>query len=101
MQPKGHLGFRKIEYSRFQDQQISSMFGRNTDTTSLFRPFHMKVTIYNERLQNLRNATVTPIVRDRTLRLYNRELSCKTREKNTCYPKSGVTQWKFGWLCCV
>lgn len=101
MQPKEHLDFRKIEYSGFQDQQISSMFGRNTDTTSLFRPFHMKVTIYNERLQNLRNATVTPTVRDRTLKLYNREFSCKTREKNTCYPESGVTQWKFGWPCCV
>lgn len=97
MQPKEHLGFRKIEYPRFQDQQISSMFGENTGATSLFRPFH----IYNERLQNLGNATVIPIVRDRTLRLYNRELSCKTREKNTCYPESGVTQWKIVWLCCI
>ena len=61
----------------------------------------MKVTIYNERLQNLRNAIMFPIVKDRMLRLYIREIS-NYREKHLL-PRircSSVENW-LALLCLI
>lgn len=58
----------------------------NTDATLLVRTFHLKVAICNKSWKNLRNAFMFLIAKDRALSLYNRELSCKTTEENTCYP---------------
>jgi len=39
------------------------LFGGNTDVTSLFRPFSMKITVCNEGSQNLRNAIMFPFIK--------------------------------------